>query len=162
MAISSGIIPATFRSLRVPSREATSSRLSKTRLATSLTQIVREFDLTGMTVLETNAARVNEQLAAMGMRSISAFHHEARRLPDGKILVLAAVEQILTDVQGPGPVDVLGDMIIVMDSNLQVVVGLGRFRPPGRDAACNLERSVCSGGLPLALPGHYGQRLAAW
>jgi arylsulfate sulfotransferase len=84
-------------------------------------QIVREFDLTGMTVLETNAARVNEQLTAMGMRSISAFHHEARRLPDGRILVLGAVEQILTDVQGPGPIDVLGDMIIVVDSNLQVV-----------------------------------------
>jgi arylsulfate sulfotransferase len=84
-------------------------------------QIVREFDLTGMTVLETNAARVNEQLAAMGMRPISAFHHEARRLPDGRILVLGSVEQILTGVQGPGPVDVLGDMIIVMDSNLQVV-----------------------------------------
>jgi arylsulfate sulfotransferase len=84
-------------------------------------QIVREFDLTGMTVLETNAARVNEQLAAMGMRPISAFHHEARQLPDGRILVLAAVEQILANVQGPDPVDVLGDMIIVLDSNLQVV-----------------------------------------
>jgi arylsulfate sulfotransferase len=84
-------------------------------------QIVREFDLTGMTVLETNAARVNEQLAVMGMRSISAFHHEARRLTDGRILVLGAVEQILTDVQGPGPIDVLGDMIIILDSNLQVV-----------------------------------------
>ena len=84
-------------------------------------QVVREFDLTGMTVLETNAARVNEQLAAMGMRPISAFHHEARRLPDGRILALGAVEQMLTGVQGPGPVDVLGDMILVMDSNLQVV-----------------------------------------
>jgi len=84
-------------------------------------QIVREFDLTGMTVLETNAARINEQLAVMGKRPISAFHHEARRLPDGRILVLGAVEQILTDVQGPGPVDVLGDMIVVTDPNLQVV-----------------------------------------
>ena len=84
-------------------------------------QALREFDLTGMTVRETNAARVNQQLTAMGKRPISAFHHEARRLPDGKILVLAAVEQILTDVQGPGPVDVLGDMILIMDSNLQVV-----------------------------------------
>jgi hypothetical protein len=84
-------------------------------------QIVREFDLTGLTVLETNSARVNEQLAALGMRSISAFHHEARRLPDGRILVLGAVEQVLSGVQGPGPVDVLGDMIIVLDSNLQLV-----------------------------------------
>jgi len=84
-------------------------------------QVIRKFDLVGMTVLETNAARVNEQLAAMGQRPITGFHHEARTLPDGKIAALAGVEQILTDVQGPGPVDVLGDMIVVFDSNLNVV-----------------------------------------
>ncbi len=84
-------------------------------------QFLREFDLTGRTVLETNAARVSEQLTAMGKRPISAFHHEARLLPNGRILALATVEQILTDVQGPGPVNVLGDMIIVFDSNLQVL-----------------------------------------
>lgn len=84
-------------------------------------QIVRKFDLAGMTVLETNAARVSEQLAAKGLHTISAFHHEARSLSNGNWLVLAGEERILTDVQGPGPVDVLGDMIIVLDSNLQVV-----------------------------------------
>jgi arylsulfate sulfotransferase len=84
-------------------------------------QIVREFDLAGTTIRETNAARVNEQLAALGKRQISAFHHEARSLPGGGMLVLASVEQILTDVQGPGPVDVIGDMIIVLDQDLQVV-----------------------------------------
>ena len=84
-------------------------------------QIVRKFDLTGMTLLETNAARVNEQLKAMGKRQISAFHHEARALPDGRVAVLGDVEQILTDVQGPGPVDVLGDMIVVLDKDLSVV-----------------------------------------
>jgi hypothetical protein len=84
-------------------------------------QILREFDLTGRTVLETNAARVNEQLVAMGKRPIGAFHHDARRLRDGKVAVLGSVEQILTDVQGAGPVDVLGEMIVVLDRNLQVV-----------------------------------------
>ena len=64
-------------------------------------QIVREFDLTGMTVLETNAARVNEQLAAMGKRPISAFHHEARRLPDGRILPLIWVQSFHNGYSGP-------------------------------------------------------------
>ena len=85
------------------------------------TQLVREFDLAGNTLQETNAARINEQLAALGKRSISGFHHEARRLPDGRLMVLADVEQILTDVQGAGPVDVLGDMILVLDRELQLV-----------------------------------------
>jgi hypothetical protein len=83
--------------------------------------IVRQFDLVGMTVRETNAARVNEQLAALGKRAISGFHHDARSLPDGRTVVLGDVEQILTDVQGPGPVDVIGDMILVLDADLQVV-----------------------------------------
>ncbi len=34
---------------------------------------------------------------------------------------LADVEQILTDVQGPGSIDVIGDMIIVFDSQLNVL-----------------------------------------
>jgi len=84
-------------------------------------QLIRKFDLVGMTVLETNAARVNEQLALLGRRPISGFHHEVRTLPDGRIAALADVEQILTDVQGPGPVDVIRDMIVVFDRDLNVV-----------------------------------------
>jgi len=84
-------------------------------------QVVRKFDLAGMTLLETNAARLNEQLTAMGRRTITGFHHEARPIAGGRVAVLAAVEQILTDVQGAGPVDVLGDMIIVLDQDLNVV-----------------------------------------
>ena len=80
-----------------------------------------EFDLTGLTVKETNVDRVNEQLAAIGAPSITAFHHEVRRLRDGKIVTLGAVEDVLTDVQGAGQVNVLGDMIIVLDEDLQVV-----------------------------------------
>lgn len=83
-------------------------------------QVLREFDLIGTTLRETNAARINEQLEAMGKRRITSFHHEARRLPGGRILALAATEQILTDVQGDGPVDVIGDMILVLDPELQV------------------------------------------
>jgi arylsulfate sulfotransferase len=82
---------------------------------------VIEFDVLGMTLHETNVARVNEQLAAMGKKQIGAFHHEAGRLRGGNFVVLGSVEEILTDVQGAGPVDVLGDMIIVLDEDMQVV-----------------------------------------
>jgi arylsulfate sulfotransferase len=84
-------------------------------------ELIREIDLTGMTLLETNAARINEQLAFLGKRQITAFHHEARTLSGGQIAVLGDVEQILTNVQGPGPVDVIGDMIIVLNQDLNVV-----------------------------------------
>jgi arylsulfate sulfotransferase len=83
-------------------------------------QLLREVDLAGNTVLETNAASINEQLAFLGKHPITSFHHEARRLADGSILVLAASERLLTDVQGAGEVDVLGDMILVLNSDLAV------------------------------------------
>ncbi|MBI3210578.1 MAG: aryl-sulfate sulfotransferase [Candidatus Solibacter usitatus] len=84
-------------------------------------QLIRKFDLTGKVLLESNAARVNEQLRALEKREIGGFHHEVAPLPGGRILALAGVEQILTDVQGPGPVNVLGDMIIVFDQDLNVI-----------------------------------------
>jgi arylsulfate sulfotransferase len=84
-------------------------------------QIFREFDLAGNTLAETNAAQVNRQLAAMGVHAIGGFHHEARKLPNGNYVVLADSERILTDVQGPGPVDVIGDTILVLSLDLQVL-----------------------------------------
>jgi arylsulfate sulfotransferase len=113
-------------------------------------QIVREFDLQGLTVAETNAARINEQLTAMGARQISSFHHEARSLPGGKIVALATVEQILTDVQGPGPVDVLGDMILVMDSDMQVLWTWDAFDhlDTSRQAVLGETCTVTTAGCP--------------
>ena len=82
-------------------------------------EVFREFDLAGTTLRETNAARLNEQLAPLGKR-IGALHHDARTLPDGTVALLATTEQILTNVQGSGPVDVIGDMIVVLDRDLQL------------------------------------------
>jgi len=91
-------------------------------------QVFREFDLAWTTIRETNAARISEQLAAMGVRQIDAFHHEARALPNGYVLVLADSEQIMTNIQGPGHVDVIGDVILVLDQNLQVVWAWDSFQ----------------------------------
>ena len=67
----------------------------------------------------------------MGKRPITAMHHEVRRIitptgaaPGGYILTLGSTEQITTTAQGGTvaiPVDVMGDEIIVMDQNFNVV-----------------------------------------
>jgi hypothetical protein len=111
-------------------------------------QFLRKVDLTGLTVLQTNAARINEQLAALGKRSIGAFHHEARELPGGKILVLADVEQMLTDVQGPGAIDVLGDMILILDANLQLVWAWDSFDHLDTSRKATLSDQCSPGNCP--------------
>jgi hypothetical protein len=116
-------------------------------------QILEEFDLAGTVLRETNAARVNQQLAAIGMHPITTFHHEVRALPDGSLLVLGATERILTGVQGPGPVDVLGDIILVLDPNLQVSWAWDTFDhlDPHRLATLNETCTAVNGGCPPIL-----------
>ena len=118
-------------------------------------EIVRRFDLVGMTVQETNVARVNEQLAALGKRTISGFHHEARSVAGGKTVVLADVEQILINVQGSGLVDVIGDMILVLDADLQVVWTWDTFDH------LDISRAAVGGETCLAFSGCATHYLAA-
>jgi arylsulfate sulfotransferase len=90
-------------------------------------QTLREVSLAGHVVRETNTRRISDQLAVLGQDPFRSFHHEARRLPDGRTLVLGSVERILTDVQGAGPVDVIGDYIVVLDKNWQVTWAWNSF-----------------------------------
>jgi arylsulfate sulfotransferase len=94
-------------------------------------QLLREVDLLGNTVRETNISRVAEQLASRGIRSrcmkdgqqcVSGFHHEAIRLPNGHTLAIAGLERMFPDgAQGSkNPVDVLGDLVIDLDPDFQV------------------------------------------
>jgi arylsulfate sulfotransferase len=96
-------------------------------------QLLREIDLAGNTLRETNASRINEQLIAMGQQSecvtggtvclFGNFHHEAIRLPNGHTIALGDVEKMFpAGTQGsPVPVDIIGDIIVELDQNLQVV-----------------------------------------
>ncbi|HCC59338.1 MAG TPA: hypothetical protein DEQ47_19160 [Solibacterales bacterium] len=94
-------------------------------------QLVREVDLLGNVLRETNIGRVAEQLASRGIQSdckkgsqqcVSGFHHEVIRLPNGHTLAIAGLERIFpAGTQGAKTnVDVLGDLVIDLDPDFQV------------------------------------------
>jgi hypothetical protein len=79
---------------------------------------LRQIDLAGHTLRETNVRWLTEQYISMGGTDvIPALHHEARLLPNGQFILLATVERLLEDVQGPGIVDVIGDIILSVDQD---------------------------------------------
>lgn len=82
--------------------------------------VLRESDLAGRIVHETTVRRVSEQLVALGYFPATSFHHDAIRLPNGDTAVLGSTERILVDMQGEGPVDVLGDYVLVLDPQWQL------------------------------------------
>lgn len=93
-------------------------------------QILREIDLAGNTVRETNCDRVMEQLAALGLTDpLGRFNHDAIRISspgtplDGATIALGDVQRIFpAGTQGStGPIDIVGAVVIVMDQNFQVV-----------------------------------------
>ena len=87
--------------------------------------VLNEYDLAGNLTLQTNVPILNEQLAAKGYPVMSSFNaHETRRLPNGNILLLGARDVASTQYQGgtpDHPVDILGDMVLILDHNMQVV-----------------------------------------
>jgi hypothetical protein len=86
-------------------------------------QILREIDLAGNVLRETNADRVSEQLMAMGTDPIGRFNHDAIRLPDGNTMVMGDVQRIFpAGTQGSTvPVDIIAFNVIVLDPNFQVI-----------------------------------------
>jgi len=92
-----------------------------TFLMTAPFNLLREFDVAGNTVRETSVFAIREQLRSQVDDPIGMFHHEAIRLPNGHTLAVASVERIVTGVQDPGPVDVLGDIVLDLDEDWRVV-----------------------------------------
>jgi arylsulfate sulfotransferase len=94
-------------------------------------QLLRELDLAGNIIRETNAGRVAEQLESRGIHSdcriggkecVSGFHHEALRLPNGHTLAICGMERMMpAGTQGSKePVDILGDLVVDLDEEFQV------------------------------------------
>lgn len=105
-------------------------------------QLLRQIDLAGNIVRETNMGVIQQELLALGAADggpctalpspapvgaacTGGFHHDAiQTLPNGWTAVLVDVEKIFPpgtqgDTSGL-PVDIIGDMIIVLDTNWQV------------------------------------------
>ncbi len=83
-----------------------------------------EFDLAGNKTLETNLEILNEQLVAKGYPVMTSFNaHEVRRTPNGGFLLIGARDIVSTTLQGgtqQNPVDILGDIVLVLDHNMQL------------------------------------------
>jgi hypothetical protein len=127
-------------------------------------QVLRELDLAGNVVRETNVGRVGEQLESYGIHSdchkngrecVSGFHHEAIRLPNGHTLAVAGLERMMpTGTQGSKlPVDVLGDVIVDLDPDFQVAGVWNSFDHEDINRK-SLNNSTCrtgQGGCPAIL-----------
>jgi arylsulfate sulfotransferase len=127
-------------------------------------QLLREVDLAGNIVRETNAGAVGEQLASRGIHSdcrsggkecLSGFHHEAIRLPNGHTLVIAGLERMMpAGTQGSEkPVDVVGDVVVDLDEEFQVAGLWNEFDhlDINRKSVFNARCKTGQGGCPPVL-----------
>jgi hypothetical protein len=85
--------------------------------------LAREVDLIGNTVKQITMAQLNARLAAANYNvTLQLFSHDITPLPNGHWLVLANTVKQFTNLPGyPGTTNVLGDVIVDLDTNLQPV-----------------------------------------
>ncbi|MGC9949748.1 MAG: aryl-sulfate sulfotransferase [Bryobacteraceae bacterium] len=114
-------------------------------------QFLRQIDWAGNIVQETNTGVIQQELLALGAvdanpcnkihkppavgsACLGVFHHDAiRTLPNSYVAVLTNIEKIFPpgtqgDTSGL-PVDIVGDMIVVLDNNWQAVWYWDAFDP---------------------------------
>jgi hypothetical protein len=80
--------------------------------------VLREIDLAGDPVRETNIDAINAQLTAMGQDIIYGFSHDAKRFPDGSIVTQGITERVI-DINGT-PTNYVGNTILVLNQDLQL------------------------------------------
>lgn len=129
-------------------------------------QLLREIDLAGNTIRETNCDRVYEQLQALGLTdALGRFNHDALRLANGQTIVVGDVQRIFpAGTQGSTtPIDVVGAVTIVLDKNFQVIkywnafdhdcagTGCLDINRPGSTKCVTNGQGQTSGGCPPVL-----------
>jgi hypothetical protein len=80
--------------------------------------VLREVDLAGNVVRETNMDVVNSQLTDLGFHPIHTFTHDVERLPNGQTVVIGVSERAI-DIDNI-PTNYLGMSIVVLDHEFQV------------------------------------------
>jgi hypothetical protein len=130
-------------------------------------QLLRQIDLAGNIIRETNAGIIQQQLvklgatdggpcdifptpAPVGSACFSSFDHDAiQTLPNGYTAVIIDIEKIFQPgTQGnPStlPVDVVGDIIAVLDNNWQVVWWFDTFLHAGGAPELDINRPAVLG-----------------
>ena len=85
--------------------------------------VAREIDLTGAVVRQIDINTLNSRLAAAGFNYTAArFHHDITVLPNGHWIVIVNSVRQFTNLPGySGTINVLGDAIIDLDTNLNPV-----------------------------------------
>jgi arylsulfate sulfotransferase len=130
-------------------------------------QLLRQIDLAGNIIKETNTGAIQQQLLAMGAADggpcdaipspapvgsgcLDDFHHDViQSLPGGYTALLAAIEKIYPpgtqgDTSGL-PVDVIGDMIVVLDANWKVVWYFDSFQHASGGGQLDIHRAAVLG-----------------
>jgi hypothetical protein len=80
--------------------------------------VLREIDLAGDPVRETNLDAINAQLTATGHEVIYSLSHDLTRLPNGQTAVIGLTERTV-NINGT-PTNYIGADIVVLDNNFQV------------------------------------------
>jgi len=111
--------------------------------------VLRETDLAGNSLRETNIDAVNAQLSAKGQGIIYGFHHEILRLPNGNIATLGW--NLRTVNIGGTPTPYAGQLLMVLDKDFQVIWTWDAFDHLDVNRGPILG-DVCS-GAPCPIPG---------
>ena len=110
-------------------------------------QLLREVDLAGNIVHEICADRASEMLVALGRPPISRFNHDVLRLSNGYTMVLADAQKAYpAGTQGAShPIDVVGAMIFVLDTNWSIVWTWNAFDHAGGGGQLDINRAAVRG-----------------
>jgi arylsulfate sulfotransferase len=130
-------------------------------------QVIRQVDLAGNIIRETNTGIMQQELLALGAKNagpcdaiaspapvgaacLGSFHHDAiQTLPNGQTAMIVDVEKIFpAGTQGDTsglPVDIVGDMIIVLDTNWQAVWYFDSFQHDSGGMQLNINRPAVLG-----------------